>query len=407
MDPVRQKILEMVSDAEIVHLAKGLVAIPSFQDEETGVSSFVKEFLKRERLEVQMQEVEPGRFQAIGWLRGSEKGPLLAFNGHVDIDPPPMGYEGDPFKPFVEGNRLYGQGISNMKGGVAAQLMAAVALKRSEVELRGSLVVENLVGELQGGVGTSYTLEQGIRPDYAIVTESSGLDIVRKSGTSIALLISTLGERRQAEPLRYPIEPINAVEKMCKVIQTLKTMRFSCTPDPELPSLPLVNVGSILGGQGRDYIINRHTFSAEYCTIAVDVKGPIGMGAETVKRDVEEALDRLHDPELRYEVEIPPETYRRPWRIRKHVLDGYSIPMEMRLVRSIFANQKALIGKVPGERLMLASDAAGLLNRVGAEAVTYGPRAGVEKEPIRTYCEIDSLVTCSRVLVLTALDLLG
>jgi acetylornithine deacetylase len=60
--------------------------------------------------------VEPGRFQTIGILRGSGGGKSLMLNGHIDIDPIVMGWRRDPWASEIDGDRLYGGGIRNMKG---------------------------------------------------------------------------------------------------------------------------------------------------------------------------------------------------------------------------------------------------------------------------------------------------
>ncbi|MGH7320934.1 MAG: M20/M25/M40 family metallo-hydrolase [Candidatus Rokuibacteriota bacterium] len=75
-------------------------------------------------------------------------------NGHLDIDPIPSGWVRDPWVPAIEGDRFYGAGIFNMKGGVAAMIIGAVAAKRTGVALPGGVILACVAGELQGGVGT-------------------------------------------------------------------------------------------------------------------------------------------------------------------------------------------------------------------------------------------------------------
>ena len=66
--------------------------------------------------------------------------------------------------PSVEGDRLYGHGVQNMKGGLATIVLAAEAIRRSEVQLKGDLVVACVVGETQGGEGTYHLMQSGLRP---------------------------------------------------------------------------------------------------------------------------------------------------------------------------------------------------------------------------------------------------
>ena len=123
-----QQILTSLDREAMLDLAQEMVKIPSFKTEETEVARYIAEFLGERGYEVQLQEVEPGRFQTIGIIRGSGGGKSLMLNGHIDIDPLVLGWRRDPWTPQIDGDRLYGGGIRNMKGGVTAMIEAAEAV---------------------------------------------------------------------------------------------------------------------------------------------------------------------------------------------------------------------------------------------------------------------------------------
>ena len=123
-----------------------------------------------------MQEVEPDRFQTVAILRGSGGGKSLMLNGHIDIDPLAMGWKRDPWTPSIEGDLIFGAGIRNMKSGVSSLVTAAEAIRKSGVSLKGDLVLACVVGELQGGVGTTYLCQNGPLTDMAVVPEPFGAD---------------------------------------------------------------------------------------------------------------------------------------------------------------------------------------------------------------------------------------
>src|SRR5215208_3086931 len=133
----RRRVLARVDDEEIVRLASDLIRIPSFTTEETACAEWLATYLSDAGLEVDLQEVRPGRKQTIAWLRGSDGGRSIMLNGHIDIDPLADGWTRDPFSPVVEDGKLYGHGVYNMKAGVTAMIMAALALQRSGLPLRG------------------------------------------------------------------------------------------------------------------------------------------------------------------------------------------------------------------------------------------------------------------------------
>src|SRR5438552_3253539 len=117
--------------------AERFVRIPSFCPDETPVARFLAEYFRERGYAVELQEVEPGRFQTIATLRGTGGGRSLMLNGHLDINSLARGWTRDPFDPWIEGDRLYGHGIQNMKGGVATMIEAVEAIRRAGFRAAG------------------------------------------------------------------------------------------------------------------------------------------------------------------------------------------------------------------------------------------------------------------------------
>ena len=202
-----QKILDAVNREAMLDLAQELVKIPSFKTEETEVARFIATYLESRGYQVQLQEVEPGRFQTIATLRGTGGGKSLMLNGHIDIDPLAMGWRRDHWTPQIEGDRLYGAGIRNMKAGVASMIAAAEAVRRSGVALKGDLVLACVVGELQGGVGTKYLCHHGPLADMAVVPEPFGAEIRAKSTELSYTAPDLLPTKFTAQEIRHQSAP--------------------------------------------------------------------------------------------------------------------------------------------------------------------------------------------------------
>ena len=153
---VAARILAHIDPQHLVDLASDLIRIPSFSPDETPAAQFLADYFRPRGYDVLMQEVEPGRFQTIATLRGTGGGKSLMFNGHLDINSLKFGTKRDPWTPTVDGDRLYGHGGENMKGGVATMITAAEAIRAAGIRLRGDLVIACVVGETQGGEGTHH-----------------------------------------------------------------------------------------------------------------------------------------------------------------------------------------------------------------------------------------------------------
>ena len=104
-----------IDQGALVELAKSLIRIPSFIGEETPAARWTASYMAGRGYEVELQEVEPGWFQAVAVLKGSDRGRSLMFNGHLDINPLAAGWTRDPFQPWSRATNFYGAGSRNMK----------------------------------------------------------------------------------------------------------------------------------------------------------------------------------------------------------------------------------------------------------------------------------------------------
>src|SRR5919204_1723644 len=150
----------------LVDWASRAIAIPSFTGSEEAMAVFMADTFRELGLAVQWQQVEAGRANVVGTLGGAGGGPTLMFNGHMDTsysgrEPWLAHVPGFQPEPFVRDGRLYGLGISNMKGALACYVEAVRTLADDGVRLRGDLLVAAVCGEIEK---TQYGDAQG--PQY-------------------------------------------------------------------------------------------------------------------------------------------------------------------------------------------------------------------------------------------------
>jgi acetylornithine deacetylase len=403
-----QHVLTHVDQEAMIELASVLIRIPSFKTEETPVARFLADFFHPRGYQVDLQEIEPGRLQTIATLKGAGGGASLMLNGHIDINALTLRWKRDPWTPTVEGDRLYGHGIQNMKGGLTSIIMAAEAVRRSGVRLKGDLVVACVAGETQGGEGTHALLQSGLRTDMAVVAEPFGADhLVTVHAGIVHMAIHTYGITGHIGRLEGTV---NAVQKMTAVIEALQRVQFHYAPRADLPAFPRLNVGSIIGGRGRNYVLIEPPYIPDLCTILVDVHFVPGMTVDGIVADIRHALDPLsaQDPELRYAIEIPPPDFFTGR--RRLVMDPLDVPVDADIVQTVARHYQTVTGQPPqaiGAVLpysYTANDTCHLW-RAGIPCLLYGPgviRGSVDEDD--SCVLISDMVKVTKVLALTALD---
>jgi acetylornithine deacetylase len=365
MTTTEQQVLNAYDRGEMVDLAKDLARLRSFTTQETPVAQYLSKYLGQRGLTIDLQEVESGRLQCIARMPGTGGGRSLMLNGHTDIDPLTLGWQRNPWEPVVDGDRLYGHGLVNMKGGVSAMIEAALTLQRAGVRLRGDVVIAAVVGELQGGTGTVHLLERGLRTDAAIVTEPYGArNVTTVHSGRWQAAITTHG--RAVHHNRREQGAIDAIAAMVDVVRDLNRMTLSGGPWAKVPGLPRLNVGSL----------------------------------------IERAL-AAHQG-VRYEIVAPP-----PERFKngRHQFPVFDLPLDQPIVGVVTKNIERVTGKPPdsvGVHLpgSLASDDTGHLWQAGIPCVLYGPTGPRELSVDPDGCVlISEMETCAKVIALSALEL--
>src|SRR3954447_18985646 len=196
----------------LVETASRMIGVHSFTGDEEGMARLMVELYEEMGLQVQWQQVEDGRANALGTWAGSGGAKSLMFNGHMDTS-----YSGrEPwlrdvpgFQPqaFVRDGRLYGLGISNMKGALACYVEAVHALRDAGVQLRGDVLIAAVCGEIektqygeaQGAeyrgyaAGSHYLVGHGGAADMCILGEPTEGKVVLGHYGSLWLRVSTKG----------------------------------------------------------------------------------------------------------------------------------------------------------------------------------------------------------------------
>ena len=147
----------------VLSLTRELVSIPSHEDE-TAAGDFIERWLRRETNAAVVRD-EVGNVIA----RRGTGGSSLALVGHHDVVAPgDAQIDGEGYVVEERDGRLYGRGTADMKGSVAASMLAF-----RDADPSCELIFASFVGEETGGVGATHAMDEGFEPDFAIVGEGS------------------------------------------------------------------------------------------------------------------------------------------------------------------------------------------------------------------------------------------
>src|SRR5215471_16228210 len=257
---------------------------------ESVAADLIQSRLDKHGFSIERLGAEPGRDCLIATLRGTADHPTLIFNGHLDVQPVGPGWTHDPFGAEIQDDRLYGNGVYDMKAGVAAFVLAAEAFARSGRRLRGNIVVQAVADEVSGGVkGTGYLYEQKrLRGHFAVVCEPTGVDVFVAHRGMMWFELTVNGVPAHSG---RPWLGVNAIAKVSDIVQALGDSLgpvYAKRTHPMLPS-PSINLGRIDGGAKENLVAAR-------CRLTFDRRSVPG---ETIVRACQRAYQDVTGEESR------------------------------------------------------------------------------------------------------------
>jgi acetylornithine deacetylase len=267
-----QRVLDLIDVDEIVEITRALVAAPGENPPggEAATVAALQVAAAARGLTSRLSEVEPDRANITVTAPGGT-GPGLLLLGHTDVVPVGEGWTVPPLGGLVRDGRLYGRGATDMKGGLAACLVAMSALRRAGVELSGPVDLAAVVDEEEVGKGIKHHLAQilgegqthGATPAYVgcVVAEPTDLQTVVAARGAAYLEVRVTGKAAHSG---NPADGANAIYGAAAVISDLERWHAELAASPHpLVGPPMWSVGLVDGGTGASIV------PAE-CTIVVD-----------------------------------------------------------------------------------------------------------------------------------------
>jgi len=403
----------MIDRDRLVETASAMIDVHSFTGDEERMADLMVELFDGMGLHVQRQQVEEGRANALGTWAGAGGGPSLMFNGHMDTsysgrEPWLRGVPGFQPRAFVDDGRLYGLGISNMKGALACYVEAVRSLQEDAVRLKGDVLVAAVSGEIektqqgdaQGAeyrgyaAGTRYLVTHGGVADMCLLGEPTEGKVVLGHFGALWLRIRVHGNFIHTAFSEGKRDQ-NSILRAHEVLEAVQEWIPTWEDDPANAyrgAKAIVNVGAIQGGFGW-----RVSRTPHHTDLFLDVRVPPTKEMGVARREVLEWVRSLGQRFPNYGIEG--EVY--------VTAPGAEIDEGHELVAAIDGAHEEVYGAAPGRDVTRWFSDASALTRYGIPTVNYGTSTGLMDVELGENLDIDGLVRTAEVYARVAMTVCG
>jgi succinyl-diaminopimelate desuccinylase len=350
------------------------------------------------------------RINLIARYEGRAAGPCVHFNGHLDVVEPGQGWSVNPFAGAVHHGRLYGRGACDMKGGIAAAVIALESIIAAGIRFEGALEFSGTVDEESGGhAGVAWLAGQGWfsppRVDHVIIPEPLGVDRICIGHRGVWWAeIETWGRTAHGSmpflgdcAIRHMGAVLNRLER--HLLPKLATRQTAMPVVPRKARQSTLNLNAIHGGLAEGQGGLQSPLVADRCRMTIDRRFLIEEDLAAVKAEIVELLEQLrHDrPNFRYRI-----------RDVMEVLPTMT-PRDAPVVRAVGQAIERVLGKSPALVVSPGTYDQKHVQRIGGleDCIAYGPGILELAHQPDEYVVIDDLVSSAKVMAAAALGLLG
>jgi succinyl-diaminopimelate desuccinylase len=411
---------EILKD-EAIEFLRGLIRIPTVNPPGHAYpecAHYIGKHLEALGYEVEYIELTPEeitelapygegmpRTNVIGHLHGIPSTPVVHFNGHMDVVPVGRGWTTDPFGGEIRGGRVYGRGAADMKGGIAAQVYAVEAIRRSGLSLRGTIEQSGVVDEESAGnrnAGMGLLVERGYiargRTDYVVITEPLNVDnICLGHRGAVWGEITTFGRPSHGST---PERGINAIEHMASFITAAKgeldpRLRQRLSSKPIVPpgaSAASLSFNTVTGGSNVNSV-------PDHCTIAFDRR-------LVMDETIEEARQELFDILQRQAETI--EGFRYAYS-QRYATNAVWVSADTSLVHAFADAIQQVLGRAPNYVSSPGTDDQRFVvhNADIEQCIVYGPGEIIQAHVIDESLAIEDFINSVKIIALATAALLG
>ncbi|MDL2323879.1 YgeY family selenium metabolism-linked hydrolase [Ruminococcaceae bacterium OttesenSCG-928-A16] len=286
-------MLSKEREQQVIELCQKLIQQKSYSGEEQGVVQVLQQTMQQ----MGFDDVSVDKYgNIVGRIKGNRPGKKLLFDGHIDTVPVSDETEWihPPFAAEIHDGKIYGRGTSDMKGAVAAMTCAAANFAADTgKDFAGELYVAGIVHEECFEGVAAREVSKAVQPDYVVIGEASQLNLKIGQRGRAEIVVETFGIPCHSA---NPEKGVNAVYKMAKVIEAIRTL--------QPPHHPVLGDGILELTDIKSAPYPGASVVPEYCRATYDRRLLVDETKESVLEPIQKLLDGLmaQDPELKVKV---------------------------------------------------------------------------------------------------------
>ena len=378
--------------SDLVAFLSDLIALPSPYPPGTSVEicAYAARRLKKAGYKVETVTKTRGVDNVVARMKGKAKGPVIAFNAHVDT----VGvgeranWKSDPFKALVKGGLVYGLGAGNCKGSMAVQIWLAEEIARRGGPAKGELIFTFVADEENlGPDGMEYLRKTGkVRPDALILGAQTENNLIVAERGVMWARITTKGRAAHAG---NPSAGDNAILRMMRLVGALSSYYDKALARRVSGAMrSTVNVGMFHGGHNTNVVPSA-------CTVEIDRRLLPNEKVKDAFKELKQVIDGVREPKGTYAVEFLTGT------------NGFFAPENGAAVGAFEAVVKARAGrKVKFLNATGVSDGRYYADD-GIEIINFGPGSGAQGHAANESVPVASMVEAAEIQLDVVKRLLG
>lgn len=406
---------------EMIDLTQRLIRIPTVNppgDAYTECAELIGERLRSQGFSVQYLRGKnaPGdndrypRTNVIARTEGKRSGPCVHFNSHIDVVPSGNNWTIDPFAADLIDGKIYGRGSCDMKGGLAASIIAVEAILEQGIDFAGSLEISGTVDEESGGfAGVAYLAKQGFfsapRVNSVIIPEPLNVNRICLGHRGVWWAeIETFGRTAHGS---MPFLGDSAIRHMGAFLQRLETelyprlqqKRTRMPVVPEAARSSTLNINSIHGGLAEDYDGLPSPMVADSCCVVLDRRFLLEESLDQVKQEVIDLLEQLGRERSGFKF-----TVRDLFAVLPTMTER-----DAPVVQAVAQSIEKILQQTPDYIVSPGTYDQKHISRIGHldNCIAYGPGILDLAHQPDEYVEVEAMNQAAKVMALAALELLN